>query len=266
MSSGTLIMKDVVDFFCLNKLFLIKTLVRRNLKLKYRRSSLGFLWSLIVPLLTASTYLLLLKFVMRFEVPHYTFMLILGIITWSFVSVTSIDGLDTIFSNFTLMSKIPSRFHTFTFSTTITSFVNYLFSFPALVLFAYYDNLQITVHYVVVPIFLIFLFLIAYFMAVMLAILHVYFRDMRHLYGVFIQLWMYATPILYPPEMIPQNFKWLLVANPMSPIMIGLHNTMIKALWPPAEVYLACVMWVCIGFVASFSVYKKFRDIVLENV
>jgi ABC-2 type transport system permease protein len=259
-------MNDVVDFFGVKKSYLIESLVRRNLKIKYRRSSLGFLWSLIVPLFFAMTYLLLLKFIMRFTVPHYAFMLILGTISWTFFSVSSIDGLESIPANQELSSKVPVGFHSFILSTTVTAFINYILSFPVIIAFALYDGLSISVSYLALPVVLFGLFLISYFFAVVLGVAAVYFRDLRHLFSVMLQLWMYGTPILYPPSMIPENFKWITYVNPLASTFINLHCILIDNEWPSLEMSLVSAAWLVFAFLVSFLLFKKVRYTVLENV
>src|SRR3954471_24738544 len=94
-----------VDFFCFGKKFLVFNLVSRNLKIKYRRSVLGVFWTLLSPLAMAVIYYFVFRVVLNVRIDHYAVFILSGVLPWSFFGVTTLEGLDSILGNGSLISK-----------------------------------------------------------------------------------------------------------------------------------------------------------------
>ena len=100
------------------------------------------------------------------------------------------------------------------------------------------------------------LFLQAYALALFFGMAFVYFRDLRHLLGILLQLWFYGTPILYHEKMIPEKFEWITFANPVGGIFIGIHQTMTQGQWPSQGLFISAVAWT-VGLVLLSLLFQK---------
>ncbi len=259
-------MKFLREYFCIDKLDLVKNLVSRNMKLKFRRSYLGFFWSLLVPISMSFTYMLLFSYIMKVQIEHYLPFIIFNVLSWSFFSVACMEGLETVIANYGILIKVPIEVNVFNFSSAVTNAIYFLASLPVVFLFIFMNGLMPNIMYVSLPALTGILFLNTYFLSVLLAIIYVHLRDIKHLFGVTLQLWMYATPIVYPIEMVPINFKFLIYANPMSALYICFHDVLFHNSWPQLRYVAVSVVWTLFLFLISSSVFYFKRNNLLENV
>src|SRR3954462_3483713 len=151
-----------VDFFCLGKKFLVFNLVSRNLKIKYRRSVLGVFWTLLSPLAMAFIYFFVFQVVLKVKIDHYAVFILTGVLPWSFFGVTTMEGLDSILGNGSLISKVPVPTQGFPFVVSVTNLVTLVLSLPVLMGAALLSRVDIGWPILLFPFYLAALFLIAY--------------------------------------------------------------------------------------------------------
>src|SRR4051812_32784739 len=204
-----------IDFFCFGKKFLVFNLVSRNLKIKYRRSVLGVFWTLLSPLAMAVIYYFVFRVVLNVKIEHYAVFILSGVLPWSFFGVTTLEGLDSILGNGSLISKVPVPTQVFPFVVSVTNLVTLALSFPVLLGAALISGVHIGWPVLMLPVYVAALFLLAYSQALLFAIVHVFFRDIKYIAGILMQFWFYATPVVYDSTMIPSKFRWVLFANPL---------------------------------------------------
>ena len=158
------------ELFCPYHKFLVYNLVRRNLLIKYRKSVLGFLWSLIVPASTALVYYLIFKFVMKVTVENYIIFILMGILPWSFFLSCIGGGLESLTGNHNLLNKIPLPLHALSLSECLSAMINFLFSIPILLIVGVIVQAPITWSYLYLPWFIFLLFLQCYAYSLILGI------------------------------------------------------------------------------------------------
>ncbi len=253
-------------FFCLDKKFLVLSLVKVGLKLRYRGSSLGYIWSLLVPLFTALTYFFVFKIVMRLQVPNYDVFIIVGVLPWAFFSSTLADGMESVLSKHSLMSKVPIRFNIFPLSISLTHLINLLISYLIIFGFIFYKGIPVTKYFVLLPFLITLLFLIAYSLAVICSVLFVYFRDLRHVLGVIIPVWMYGTPILYPIDLVPENLKKWFVINPVGGFFIASEQIILKSQRPDLSYLILLTGWTFLFFCLANLLIFKFKNNLVEDL
>lgn len=212
------------SFLCLDHKFVIFNLVLRNLKLKYRRSFFGIIWSLLGPGLSGFVYFFVFKYVVKMEIDNYLVFVLSGVLPWGFVTNSLSSGLETIVGNHTLFNKIPLRLNVFNFSENITHFVNLIISLPILFLFSFLTNHQLSITSLLLFPILFLMFLMTYSMGFLLGIAFVYFRDLRHILTLIIQVLFYLTPIIYKSDMIPEKFKLIIYLNPFGVFFDSIHQ------------------------------------------
>ncbi len=254
------------DVFCPNHKFLVYNLIQRNLKLKYKKSVLGFLWSLIGPASTAVIYYVIFKFVMKVSIPNYVSFILMGILPWNFFLTCLSGGLDSLVQNHNLLNKIPLPIHSLPFAEVLTAFINFALSLPIVLIVAFISNAPITLNYFFIPIFLFFLLLQCYAYALLLGIGFVYLKDLRHAMSIGTQLLFYMTPILYKIEMVPENLRCLIYLNPMSMIFSSLNLIVSEGITPSAFQFLHAAGASFFIFFVSYFIFKKQQFSVIENL
>ena len=227
-AQGSYVQRFGVDFLCLGKKFLVFNMVSRNLKLKYRRSVFGLFWTLLNPLALTFIYYFVFKVVMRVQLPHYLVFMLAGVLPWNFFAQSVVEGMESIVGSFGLISKAPIPVQVFPFVATLTNFVTLLLATPILIGAIFVTGVPVAAGCLLYLIYCGMLFFIAYGVALILAIAFVYLRDLRHIVGLAIQLWFYGTPVIYAETMIPAKYHWVLYANPLGAIFVGIHRALLE--------------------------------------
>ena len=252
-----------VDIFCLGKKFLVYNLVGRNLKVKYRRSIFGFLWTLLNPLAMTTVFYLVFKVVMKVQVPHYLAFILTGLLPWTFFSQTMVEGMESIVGSLGLLSKVPIPFQLFPLVGSITNFITLALSLPILFAAALLTGCNLGISWVLLPFYFAALFVFTYMLSFVFGVFFVYFRDLRHLTGILLQVWFYATPVIYDDQMIPPQYRWILYANPLGTLFRGLHGIVVDGRWPTFLEMATTSAWTLAVFLFALLVYRKvWRDLV----
>ena len=110
------------------------------------------------------------------------------------------------------------------------------------------------------------LFLIAYSLSSILAIAFVFFRDLRHILGIVLQIWMYGTPVIYDEVMIPEKYKWILYANPVGMVFKGIHCVLVQGTWPSGLDIGIPALWMLGLFLISAWLQKVTANGLVESI
>ena len=209
-----------------NYLPLIGELVKRDLRLKYRRSILGYLWSLLNPLLMMVVMSIVFSYMFRFDIENYALYLICGQTMFNFFNEATNKSMYAIIDNGILIKKIYVPKYIFPISRVVSCFVTMSFSLLAIVIVMLATRVQFHLSVLVFWIPLLFLLVFSCGVGMILSALAVKFRDVTHLYGVLTLAWMYATPIFYPIEAVPENVAFFIRKNPLF-IFIDLFRSLV---------------------------------------
>lgn len=255
-----------VDIFCFGRKFLVFNLVSRNLKVKYRRSVFGIFWTLLAPLSTALVYYFVFKVILKIDKANYMVMILSGIMPWTFFSQTVSESMTNLVDQQSLITKISIPIQIFPFVNNITNFINLLLSLPIVIVLYFWSGLSFGPQLFMVAYFYGCLFLISYGLSIVAAFAYVFFRDLRHLLGIFLQLCFYATPILYHEDMIPEKYYWIVYANPIGSVMVGIHNIFLDSRMPPPSITFACAIWAVVFYFLGALWLNGFKKTVVENL
>ncbi len=259
-------MTQIVQFFCWHRKFLIYNLVIRNLKVRYRKSFLGFLWTLIVPIAMTLVYLFVFKYIAKIGDANYPILLLSGIIPWTFFATTLASGTDSLVNNFSILTKVPITNVAFPLAEACSAFINLLLSFPVLLVFGTFYGIFPTFSWICLPLIFIMLFLQTYCMSLLLAISNVYLRDVRHMVGILVQIWMYMTPILYSADLIPADILHWFYLNPLFSIFDSIHVIFLNGEWPQKWAYLHMMGWTLALWLMAFMVNEKLKSKLVEKL
>lgn len=240
--------------------FLIKQLVMRDFKTKYKRSVLGVLWSFLNPLLTMTIQYIVFSTLFRSDIPNFIIYLLSGIICYNFFAETAGLCLSSIVANAPLIHKVYLPKYIYPFSRALSSSINLLLSLLPLLLMMLLTRTPITPAILLLPFALLMLFLFSYGIGLLLATLMVFFRDTQFLWGVLSILWMYLTPIFYPETIIPQAFLGVYKLNPLYHILRFVRTLLMSGISPPPRAYLYCLLLCTVPLLLGLWIFRGKQD------
>lgn len=238
---------------------LLNELVVRDLKLKYRRSFLGYVWSLLNPLLMMTIMSLVFSYMFRFDIPNYPLYLICGQTLWTFFNESTSMAMNSVLANGSLIRKVYIPKYIFPLSRVLSSFVTMSFSLVAILIVMLFTRVSITWTLLLVPFPLLFLLIFSMGIGMILSALAVYFRDIVHLYGVLSMAWMYVTPIFYPTSALPEELAYYFRFNPLYHFITFFRELVLYGTVPTADVWFSCIAACVVAFVIGLGSFHKLQ-------
>jgi len=240
---------------------LLYLLVEKNIKLKYRRSFLGYLWSVLNPLLVMTVMALVLSRVFRQNIENYPVYLFTGQVMFNFMNNSSHIALHSITENAPLLKKIYVPKYIFTVAQVTSGCIDLLFSMAALVIVMLFTGASFSWYNLLFffPIIELYFFCIG--LGLLLAALNVFFRDIQYIWNAFVLAWMYATPIFYSIDMIDGPIGWIIrYLNPMYFYVEQFRSLMYRNAFPSIEVILEGVVAAVLLMLIGTYVFWKRQD------
>lgn len=196
--------------------YLLALLVERDIKLKYRRSFLGYLWSILNPLFSMIIMMIVFSYMFGRGIKNFPVYLISGNILFAFMRDSSTLAMNSIIGNAALLKKVYVPKYIFTLSKVTSSLVNLLFSLGALLIVMIITKVQFTWYCLLIVIPIIELYIFCVGLGLFLAQANVFFRDISNIWGVVTLAWMYLTPIFYSIDNLSPVLRyWIPKINPM---------------------------------------------------
>ena len=255
-----------VDLFCVGKKFLVYNLVSRNLKTKYHRSVLGLFWTLLSPLAIALVFYFVFKVILNVQIPHYLAFILSGMLPWSFFNQTVLEGMESIVLSLGLLSKVPIPTPIFPFVGAVTNLITLSLATPVLIGASFISGVSLGPSLILLPVYFVILFLLAYGISTTLAVLFVLLRDLRHLMGIGLQILFYATPVIYNETMIPEKYHWVLYANPLAFVFVDLHSILVRGEWPNTTHTPIIAGWVFLSLGLATLTHKFLGNELVERI
>lgn len=238
---------------------LIRELVTRDLKVKYRRSFLGYVWSILNPLLMMLLQTLVFSYMFRFQIENFPLYLICGNTLFNFFNESTNMGMGSVLGNSSLIKKVYVPKFIFPISRVVSSFVNLLFSLAAIILVMLITRspFHLTILLVWAPLVLLFLFTCG--IALLLSALAVYFRDLQYLYGIVTMAWMYATPLFYPISALPPFMVAIVKLNPLYHYINCMRCLVMYGTVPGPNTWFACIVCAVGVTVVGLAAFRKLQ-------
>jgi ABC-2 type transport system permease protein len=208
---------------------LLANLIRKELKVKYKNSALGFVWSLANPLLYLVVFSVVLQGFLRVKMPQFHFYLLSGLLAWNFLNNALNASTTSIVGNSSLVTKIYFRREVLPLAGIGAAVVHFLLQFGVLVgamlLFShqrFWDE-----GLLLLPMAMFVLLVLLAGMGLILASANVYFRDVQHLLELGLLAWFWLTPIVYPSSLARNSRFWgVYLLNPMTPVVLGFQRAL----------------------------------------
>lgn len=240
--------------------FLIRQLVSRDFKIKYKRSVLGVFWSFLNPLLTMVVQYLVFSNLFRFDLPYYQAYLIIGIVFFNFFSESTGMALGSIIGNAGLITKVYVPKYIYPLTRVLSTLVNLTISLIPLLLVTLLSGCIPTKAYLLVLFVLVCLTVFCLGIGMLLSAAMVFFRDIQFLWGVLSMIWMYLTPIFYPANILPENVAWVLNVNPMYQFITFARTCFMDGISPEPIVYVRCALMALGALLVGALVFRKSQD------
>ena len=222
---------------------LLRLLVKRDFVSRYRKSVLGVLWSLLNPLLTMLVMTLVFSYLFRFQIENFPVYLLSGQIIFGFFNESTTLAMSSVITNEGVIKKIYVPKYIFPLSRVLSSLVNLAFSLIAFLIVFVVTRAPFHFTVLLLPVPIIYAFVFSLGVAMLLSSLAVFFRDLTYLYGIFLTLLMYLTPLFYPVSIIPERMQPFMGFNPMYHFVDYARKLALEGVVPD--------LWqnmVCIGF------------------
>ncbi len=245
---------------------LLKTNITKDVGGKYKHSFLGVLWSFINPLLQIAVYALVFQVILKSNIENYTVYLCCGLIPWQYFYNVVIRGAAVMVDNGNIIKKVYFPREILPISLVASEGVNFLIATIIILGFVIFGGIGLSWNILWYFLILLIQFIVSIGISLIVSSLTVYFRDLLHLLGVFMQLLFYATPIVYSMEAVPANFRWLLRLNPMSYLIDGYRAIFYNKTMPNfRELLIAFIMGIVLC-VAGYFVFKKLEKRFAEEL
>ncbi len=238
---------------------------KRNIKLRYKRSVLGILWTLIEPLMLMIILTVVFSTLFRFQLERYPVYLLSGLLLFDFFSRTTLQIIEEIVASQGLASRVHAPRTAFAVATVITYLTNWAIALiPLLAIMAILGQ-PFSFALLTIPAGMLLTSLFALGVGLLVATLGASFHDFKLTYQVLLTAWLYATPIIYPLEIVPEQFQRFFALNPLLYLCVTVRDPAYLSTVAPAEVW-----WIATGLsvgtaVAGWWVFTTRRS-VLEHL
>lgn len=252
-------MRGQIEVF-LKYRFLLQDLILKDLRIKYRKSVLGVLWSVLNPLLMMLVITAVFENIFRVRIENFPIYYLSGSVLFNFFSDATVNGMSSVLQASSLIKKVYIPKYIFPLEKSLFAFVNFLFSLIAvLLIYAVLGHpLTWTALLFIVP--SLYLLVFGTGIALILSCWSIYFRDVIHLYGVILTAWTYLTPIVYPFEALPLRMQQLMVFNPMFHYVDYFRQVTMYGTIPGLGTNLACLGFAVVSLIVGLLVFKHNQD------
>lgn len=239
---------------------LLAQLVSKDIKTKYRRSVLGYLWSVLNPLMMMIILTIVFSTIFRNDIPNFPVYFLTGQLIFNAFSEATNTAMTSVISNSALIKKVYFPKYILPLSKSGAAFVNFVLSLIALVVVLAVTQTAITPAILLLPLPLLYLLLISSGVGLFLASLAVRFRDVVHLYGVVLTALMYLTPIFYPITILPTTARQIVSFNPIFHILEMFRCVVMYGSVPSLKANLVCIGFSIISLGIGMLAFKKNQD------
>ena len=245
---------------------MLSNLVRKDLKVRYKGSVLGFLWTFLNPLLQLVVYTIVFSTIMKVNIDKFYIYLFIGLIPWLFFATCIQAGSTSILMNKDLIKKIYFPRIILPISTVNSAFMNMFYSMIVVLLTILVSGIGFSKYVLLLPLAMIMQYILVLGMTFMFSALNVYFRDLEYILNIIVMIWFYLTPIVYKIEMIPEKFRFWFYLNPMTGIINFYRNILYYKRMPSFNAFGGILIYGIIMIVIGYFVFEKLQKNFAEEL
>ena len=249
--------------------FLMKQLISRDFKVKYKRSVLGVLWSLLYPILMLTVMTIVFSNMFKFQVEgvNYIVYLMTGLIMWNYFSEASNTAMTSVVSNFALINKVYIPKYIFPIAKCLFVGINFLLTlipWLGIVLLSYFGSghytCHINIYYLLLPYIFLCFFIFTVGISLFLSCVSVFLRDVFYIYGIILTIWNYMTPVFYSIEILPAKLQSLFKLNPLYQYLSSARQIVVSGTCPSLKTLTLIGLVSIITLLIGSVVFKKNQD------
>lgn len=245
--------------------YLMVQFALKDFKIRYTHSVLGYAWSVLNPLVFALVYYLVFSVFVRFDVPNYPGYLLLGIMMWNFFSEGSSNGVNSLLSQASIVTKVNLPREVIVYAAVLNALMTFAITLGILLVLLRLTGTPVTLPWTSFPIVLADLVVLTLGISLLLSPLQVRYHDIGYLWGVAMQIGFWLTPIIYSDFMLPERWRWMLRLNPMARIIGAAREAVIYGRWPDGPALVrTTVVSVAILIVGSV-VFRRLQARLVEH-
>ncbi len=241
-------------------------LVRRDLTLRYRRSVLGLLWTVLHPLAHMGVIFVVFSGVLSLRTESYAVYVLSGLLFWNFFTQSVTTSMTSLAANRALLLKVPVPKTIFPLSACLSGLANWVISIGPLLLILVVSGHPMGTSLLFLPIAIVVGFLFTAGVGLALAPLAVFFRDVVEMVTVVLRLLYYLTPIMYPITMVPERFTWIIRLNPVGPVLEIFRGPIYLGLIPSVQSMAAALLVALVALAVGATVYRLTGDRVAYHI
>ena len=245
---------------------LIFNLSLSELKMRYRNSVLGFIWTFLEPLLMLLILYFVFTNIFRFEIPNYELYILSGLVLWGMFSRGTSMGLDCISSKGGILKQIYMPREIPVIVSTITSTIMLFFEICVFGLFLIGLQFVPTKTVIIFPLMIFLLFIVVIGVSFALSVLSVKFKDFKFLWTVVIQAGFFLTPIFYKLDILPEILQKILYFSPIAQIIDISHDALLYDKFPENEVLITVIGTSLLTLIIGYDVYRKMENRIMEEL
>lgn len=244
---------------------MVFSLVKRDLKGRYKGSVLGFLWTFLNPLFQLAVYTMVFSIIMRSGIEDYYLFLFVALIPWIFFSTSVAGGSSCIMAQQDLVKKIYFPREVLPVSYVTSQFVNMLLSFIVIFAVLLFSGYTIRLRAVLcLPTVMLVEYILALGLTMVMSAVTVYIRDLEYILGIIVMAWQFLTPVMYTIEQVPERIRWIFSLNPMTYIIIAYRDILYFGNVPRMSTLLSAVIlgsaMLLIGWMVFYHLQKHFVE------
>lgn len=239
--------------------FLFEELVKRDFTLKYKRTILGMVWSILSPLCTLLIMWTVFRDILGSNINHFAIYMFIGQVVYSFFNDATMQGMTSLLDNAGIFTKVNVPKYLFLLSKNISSLINFGLTFILLIVFVLLDGLTVDTTYIMLlyPIGCLILFNIG--LGLILSALFVFFRDMQYLWGVVSQLIMWVSAIFYSVEDLEASLQNMFFFNPLYSFISYFRYIILDGAIPSVSTHLIILGYTILVLALGAFAYKKYN-------
>lgn len=246
---------------------MIFSLVRRDLRGRYKASFLGFLWTFINPLLQLLIYTMVFSIILRSDIEKFYLYVFVGLVPWIFFSASLTSGAMSIVASKDMVQKIYFPREVLPIAYVTSAFVNMLFSFIVIFFVLLISGVGVNlVALLYLPVVMAVEYLLALGGALLTSALTVYFRDLEYILGILTMAWMYLTPIVYSIDIVPSGLMPIFNLNPMTPIIVAYRDILYYKQLPQLSTLLQGAALGSIVLIIGAILFRKLQKRFAEEL
>ncbi len=246
---------------------MIASLVKRDLKGRYKGSSLGFLWTFLNPLLQLAVYTMVFSVIMRSGIKDYYLFLFVALIPWIFFSTSLTGGASCIMMQQDMVKKIYFPREVLPVAYVTSQFVNMLFSFLAVFLvlllarYTFYPAALLCL-----PVIMFVEYILALGFTMIMSALTVYIRDLEYILSILAMAWQFLTPVMYSMEQVPGEVRWIFSMNPMTYVITAYRDILYYGKMPEMDTLLSAVILGVTMLATGWAVFYRLQKHFVEEL